>query len=124
VRAAGIVPTVLAIFCLAASSEAETPASQRVIQGDQAKGRVVVMRVGCGACHEIPGIQGADGIVGPSLDAFARRGLIGGVVANRLRQLVRWVREAPALALDTGMPAMPITENEARDIAAYLYTLR
>jgi mono/diheme cytochrome c family protein len=82
------------------------------------------MRVGCGACHEIPGIQGADGIVGPSLDAFARRGLIGGVVANRLRQLVRWVREAPALALDTGMPAMPITENEARDIAAYLYTLR
>jgi cytochrome c1 len=82
------------------------------------------MRVGCGACHAIPGIQGADGIVGPSLDTFARRSLIGGVVANRPGQLVRWVREAPALAPDTGMPAMPITENEARDIAAYLYTLR
>lgn len=112
------------LLCLAGCSEAETPVAQRVIGGDGAQGREIIMGVGCGACHEIPGIQGAQGVVGPSLRHFAKRSMIGGVVANQPGMLVRWVREAPALAPDTAMPSMPITEREALDVAAYLYTLR
>ncbi|MDX2205292.1 MAG: c-type cytochrome [Hyphomicrobiaceae bacterium] len=116
--------TLPVLLGLGGCGEADTPIAQRVVGGDGTAGRAVVMRVGCGACHEIPGILGAHGIVGPSLRHFARRSMIGGVVANQPGMLVRWVREAPALAPDTAMPSMPITENEARDVAAYLYTLR
>jgi dihydrodipicolinate synthase/N-acetylneuraminate lyase len=31
--------------------------------------------------------------------------------------------DAPSMAPDTGMPPIPLTEEEARDVAAYLYTL-
>jgi len=84
----------------------------------------VIASVGCGVCHDIPGVAGAAGVVAPSLRGFAGRPLIAGVHVNEPDVLVSWVRDAPGLSPDTAMPAMPITEQEARDVAAYLYTLR
>jgi cytochrome c1 len=92
--------------------------------GDPAAGAALISRIECGVCHTIPGIPGARGIVGPALEHFARRSLIGGVVPNSPGLLVEWIRDAPSLAPDTAMPPMPLDELEARDIAAYLYTLR
>lgn len=92
--------------------------------GDPGKGRTVIASVGCGVCHEIPGVPGAAGIVAPSLSAFAGRTLVGGVHVNEPRMLVSFLRDAPRLSPGTGMPAMPITERQALDVAAYLYTLR
>ena len=37
--------------------------------------------------------------------------------------MVRWIRDAPSLSPGTAMPAMPVSDAQARDIAAYLYTL-
>jgi hypothetical protein len=37
--------------------------------------------------------------------------------------LAAYVRDAPALVPGSGMPAMPLTQEESRDVAAYLYTL-
>jgi hypothetical protein len=37
--------------------------------------------------------------------------------------LAAFVRNAPALAPGSAMPAMPLSETEARDVAAYLYAL-
>lgn len=100
-------------------------AQPRVIAGaDPGRGRAAIERVGCAACHEIPGVRGPRGRVGPSLDGFARRALVGGRVPNRSDLLVLWVRDAPALSPRTGMPPMPLTQAEARDVAAYLYTLQ
>lgn len=90
---------------------------------EPARGRATIERVGCAACHQIPGVRGPKGRVGPSLDGFAERALIGGRVPNRPDLLVLWVRDAPALIPGTGMPPMPLTESESRDVAAYLYTL-
>jgi cytochrome c1 len=109
-------------FGLAGCEAAEPPHGDKT--GDPARGRAVIAGVGCGACHDIPGVPGAAGIVAPSLRSFARRTLIGGVHVNEAQVLVGWVRDAPQLSPETGMPAMPITEQEARDVAAYLYTLR
>ena len=92
--------------------------------GDAARGRVVIASVGCGACHDIPGVAGAAGVVGPSLRDFAGRTLIAGVHVNEPEVLASWVRDAPKLSPRTAMPAMPISEQEARDVAAYLHTLR
>ena len=98
-------------------------APQSVAGADAGRGRKVVERVACGACHVIPGVPWPQGRVGPSLDGFARQALVAGRFPNEPDILARFVRDAPSLAPQTGMPAMPITEQEARDVAAYLYTL-
>jgi cytochrome c1 len=108
----------------AACTDAEIPADQRVIGADPEAGRAAIKAVACGVCHIIPGVRGADGIVGPSLAGFGKRQLIGGVVPNRPTTLARWVKDAPSIAPNTGMPDLPLTDEQARDVAAYLVTLR
>ncbi|MFC4174300.1 c-type cytochrome [Microvirga sp. GCM10011540] len=122
------------LFMLAACNEGSNsqdtysqdynPDLQRIVGGDPERGRRVIASYECGACHTIPGIQGAHGIVGPPLTKFARRQLIGGVVPNQPTLLIRWVQDAPSLIPQTGMPDLGLTDDEARDAASYLYTLR
>ena len=87
------------------------------------RGRLVIERVACAACHVIPGIDWPEGQLGPSLDGFADQALIAGRFPNRPDLLAQWVRNAPSMVPDSAMPQMPLTEGEARDVAAYLYTL-
>ena len=109
---------------LFATSCHEGPAAPRAIAGaDPGRGRQVIEQVACGACHVIPGVSWPQGRVGPGLEGFADRALIGGRFPNEPNVLVAWVRNAPALAPETGMPPIPMTEQEARDVAAYLYAL-
>jgi mono/diheme cytochrome c family protein len=115
---------VVAGALLLAACEQSDPRGARVADGDPERGRMLIMRVGCGACHAIPGIPGPHGNVGPPLEHFGTRSLIGGAVPNQPRHLIRWVRDAPALAPDTAMPSLPLDEVEARHVAAYLYRLR
>ena len=80
---------------------------------------------GCSGCHTIPGVPGAQGQVGPRLDgSLAGRVYIGGVLANNPENLIRWIRSAREINPHTAMPSTRITEQQARDIAAYLYALR
>lgn len=103
----------------------QPPASGRADMpgADAQAGLEVMRRVGCGSCHRIPGLDWPRGGLGPSLDGFAGQALIAGRLANRPDTLAAYVRNAPALTPGTTMPAMPISEKEARDVAAYLYTL-
>jgi putative membrane protein len=88
------------------------------------RGRVATQRYGCGACHEISGIAGAIGRVGPPLTGFADRVYIAGYLPNEPDNLVGWIMNPSAFRNPTGMPVLGVTEREARDIAAYLYSLR
>jgi mono/diheme cytochrome c family protein len=92
-------------------------------QASASEGRLVIKRAGCGACHQIPGIEWPQGGLGPSLSGFADQGLIAGRLPNRPEVLAAFVRNAPELVPETAMPAMPLSEEESRDVAAYLYTL-
>lgn len=92
--------------------------------GDSERGRVVIARYECGACHSIPGIVGARGKVGPPLAGFGRRAMIAGTLPNRPEALLLWLLDPPAQVAGTAMPALGLTEQEAGDAAAYLYTLR
>ena len=78
-------------------------------------------RVGCGSCHVIPGIGWPKGKVGPALDGLGRQGLIAGKLPNEPDVLAAYIRNAPGLVPGSAMPAMPVSEQEAQDIAAYLY---
>lgn len=92
-------------------------------QANAERGRDAIGRVGCAACHSIPGIDWPKGKAGPALDGFAQRAMIAGRVPNRPELLARFVRNAPSVDPSTTMPPMPVSEQEARDIAAYLYEL-
>jgi cytochrome c2 len=93
----------------------------RVHEGDPERGRTVIAQYECGVCHEIPGVPGAVGRVGPPLESYARHPYIAGKFPNLPETLVRWIPNAPALAPRTAMPAIEMTEQDARDIAAFLY---
>lgn len=90
---------------------------------DAQRGKAAIERVGCGSCHSIQGIEWPRGEVGPALDGFADRALIAGEIPNDPEQLARFVRNAPGLLPSTTMPPMPLSEEESRDVAAYLYEM-
>ena len=102
----------------------EVPAHHRVIGGEPEAGRALIAGYGCTACHLIPGVATPTGTVGPSLGGFGGRAYIAGQLPNRPALLTAWLRDPPAIAPGTAMPALGLTEPEARHVAAYLYTLR
>jgi cytochrome c1 len=94
-----------------------------VAQGNPARGRASLDGFGCGACHLIPGVKGANGLVGPPLTMFARRAYIAGQLPNEPENLVRWIQDPQAVEPGTAMPNLGVGSGVARDMAAYLYTL-
>ena len=78
---------------------------------------------GCQACHAIPGIRAPKGVVGPPLAGMARRGFISGQLPNRPGVMVAFLQDPAELLPQTGMPDTHLTLQQARDVAAYLYTL-
>jgi cytochrome c len=98
--------------------------TMQVEGGDAERGKALIGRYGCVACHAVPGIVHHGSNVGPPLDKMAKRAYVGGVLPNTPEDLVRWLRDPPAVDPRTAMPNLGISEAEARDIAAYLYTLK
>lgn len=92
--------------------------------GDFRHGKDRIMHYGCGSCHSIPGVPNAHGLVGPPLILFGRRTYIAGELPNTPDNLVQWLRDPKSVEAGTAMPNLGVTEQDARDIAAYLYTLR
>jgi cytochrome c len=92
--------------------------------GNPARGVVAIKEVGCGSCHLIPGIRQANGKVAPPLTSFAERTFIAGRVPNTPDNLVLWISNPPAIDPQTAMPQLGLSDQQARDVAAYLYTLR
>ena len=92
--------------------------------GDQDRGRELIASFGCGSCHTIPGIEGADAVVGPPLTDMGRREYIAGNLPNEPPNMIRWLVDPQAVEPGTAMPNLGISERQARHMAAYLYTLR
>jgi cytochrome c1 len=91
--------------------------------GDAGRGKLTIVRSGCGSCHEIPGVPDAHGLTGPSLAHFARRTMVAGMLPNTPDNLARWVRDPQGVIPNNAMPNAGLSEAQARDVAAYLYSL-
>jgi cytochrome c1 len=65
-----------------------------------------------------------DAEVGPPLDRYGRRVYIVGRLPNTPENLTAWLRTPQRYEPGGAMPNLDVTERDARDIAAYLYTLR
>lgn len=112
----------LALTLLAACAEKAGP--PHVLAGaDAERGLALIRASGCAACHAVPGVAWPRGEVGGSLAGFADRPLIAGRLPNQPRTLVAWLRDPPALSPGTAMPSTGLSQTQARDVAAYLYTL-
>jgi cytochrome c len=127
-----IIFTVVIILCGAAAAAYRSAAlvrrtaveAEALTGGDVDAGRVAVKTFGCDACHTIPGVVDARGLVGPPLTQIANRIYIAGVLTNTPDNLIEWIQNPPGVDPRTAMPNLGIDEAAARDIAAYLYTLR
>ena len=100
----------------------EAPAD--IPAGDADRGEELIRDYGCGSCHTVPGVAGADGTVGPPLNAFAERDYIAGNLRNTPANLILWIQNPQEIEPGTAMPDIGVTEEDARDIATYLHTLR
>ncbi len=92
--------------------------------GDPDKGKAAIQAYGCASCHTIPGIRGADGLVGPPLTQVGARMYIAGILNNTPQNMIDWLQNPPAINPRTAMPNLHVTNRDAKDIASYLYTLQ
>ena len=92
--------------------------------GDPHRGRDRIRQYGCDTCHTIPGVPSANATVGPPLTAVARRLYLAGHIENSPENMMRWIQYPRAHDPLTVMPEMGVTQQDSRDITAYLYTLR
>jgi cytochrome c1 len=116
----------IACSCLLAACTASftNPGREFVLAGDPQEGRDALRAYGCGACHVIPGVPGANATVGPPLENWASRYYIAGTLNNTPEELIDWIRYPQTIEPGTAMPDLDVTEQDARNMAAYLYTLR
>ena len=89
--------------------------------GNPRKGRELIAYYGCGSCHKIKGVPGANATVAPSLEDLAKRVYLAGRLANKPEALERWILDPRSVDPKTAMPKVGVDEAGARDIAAYLY---
>jgi mono/diheme cytochrome c family protein len=120
----GVLPTLSAADYAAATGVANlagtAPAGQRLLQGDPARGRVALAQHACRACHMIPGVTGPITHVGQPLAGLAERRFIAGSLPNTQDNLVRWIRNPQSIDPHTAMPALGVSERDARDMSAWL----
>jgi cytochrome c2 len=90
--------------------------------GNPDRGRMLFIAKGCGGCHTIKGERQATGLVGPPLTNIAERAVIAGKLANNPANLQQWISTPQSVVPGNAMPDLPMTAEETRDIAAFLYT--
>jgi cytochrome c len=113
------------LLCLAvAACGPHDQAVESHIGGDVERGRVALRQYACGTCHVIPGVTGADALAGPPLNGIATRRYVGGVLPNTPENLVQWIRDPQGASPMSAMPDLGVTEGDALDMIAYLYTLQ
>jgi cytochrome c len=116
----------LAILVLLFSScngDAEREAAE-MTGGNPSRGMAAITRYGCSTCHTVPGVSGANGLVGPPLSQIASRVYLAGRLQNTPDNMIQWIRNPQGVDEKTAMPNLGVTDTDARDITSYLYTLK
>lgn len=109
--------------------------------GDAARGQAIYSRSSCIGCHKINGNPMSAGIIGPNLTHFGSRYTIASAIfENNTENLVRWIKNAPAMKPGSLMPAIGtgeynpvikakvtmggLSDQQIADVAAYLQALK
>ena len=114
---------VASLFLVGCSSQ-NARDNGRPVTGDAAAGAALIVKLGCGSCHDIPGIVDAHGMVGPPLAHVDRRQFIAGMLRNTPDNMASWLRFPQHIVPGNAMPDLAISDHDARQITAYLATLK
>lgn len=117
---------VLAVLVVCLVSGACAPHDEAVesrIGGDVERGRVALRQHACGTCHVIPGVTGADALVGPPLNGIGTRRYIAGILPNTPANMMQWIQDPQGVSPLSAMPGLGVSDRDALDMIAYLYTL-
>jgi cytochrome c len=112
------------LFTLQGCNSAHSKPTANLTGGNPSAGKEKIDYYGCAACHEIPGVDIAQGRVGPSLQHIASRSYLAGKLPNSPQNMASWIQRPQEFLPHTAMPNMGISEADSRDITAYLYSLR
>lgn len=125
VRLAAVCAVACAALALSSCQQAELERkAEAMTGGNPQRGKVAISKYGCATCHTIPGVRGATALVGPNLDQVASRMYVAGVLPNTPDNMIRWVQHPRDVDPLTAMPNLGVSDQEARDIVGYLYTLK
>lgn len=108
----------------------ETPAAQQPPQpppvpGDAARGKQLLAQYACNVCHAVPGTQGMQGVLAPTLAGVASRPSISnGAVQNTPANIRQFIQNAPSLNPHSSMPPIEMPDADAQDLTAFLMTLK
>jgi cytochrome c len=114
----------LCIVLLLAGCREGEPEAVEVPGGDPVHGAELIVAYDCGSCHYIPGIEGADGREAPGLQIWPNRSFVAGAAPNHPENVIAFLMEPQSIQPGSAMPDLGISEEEARDITAYLFTIR
>ncbi|MFJ8579861.1 c-type cytochrome [Micromonospora sp. NPDC093277] len=111
-------PMVVVTGCASTAPPPPPPESRN---GRPDRGAQLIAEYGCGSCHTIPGVNRANGLVGPPLTQFGARSYVAGKLPNNADNLRHWIMDPQAVDPGTAMPNLGVSAIDAQDIAAYLY---
>jgi cytochrome c2 len=121
--------SLLTLLLTLACNRPETPAAQQAPApapaGNSERGRQLIAQYACNVCHVVPGTQGPQGRLGPSLAGVASRPAISnGTVRNTPENLRQFITNPSSFNPQSSMPPIPLPDADAQDITAFLSTLR
>jgi cytochrome c2 len=126
---AAVIAVVVAAAALALAVADTVRGNARIIEhaaattgGDPNRGEAMFIQYGCGSCHHLRYVRKATGKVGPSLDGIAVQAVIAGKLSNTPDNLQHWIEDPQAVTPGTDMPDLHVSERDARNITAFLYT--
>jgi len=91
--------------------------------GPAADGKAIFAQSACVGCHTIRGVS--SGALGPDLTRFgSRHTLAAGILPNTVENVAAWIKDPPAIKPDAKMPALGLTDEQARAVATYLIGLK
>ena len=107
------------------TAKTQTTAAPSPPIGNAARGQQLATQYGCNVCHLVPGVDGPRGSLGPSLQGVASRPMISqGTVKNTPPNLVLYLQNPASLNPQSTMPPLGVSADDAKDIAAFLMTLK
>ncbi len=111
------------LLLAACNREQKAPIAAAPI-GNVESGRRLVQQYGCTSCHDIPGVSGPRGSIGPALTGVGARPIIAGKLPNTPPNMIKYLQNPQSTDPANAMPNLGLTEAQARDVAAFMDTLK
>ena len=102
---------------------AQQQAAPAEAAGTAAAGKAVFAGHACVGCHTIKGVSA--GTLGPDLTHFGSRTMLAaGMWPNTAENVAEWVKDPQRLKPGVKMPALGLSDEQAKSVAAYLMSLK